>query len=267
METYRLKNIAILLLALLNAGLLLLLGYQFLQARRTEAEAARQLEVLCETNQLTLGSQVDLTQQPLSPLTLARDSETEKAIAVWLLGGGTDASSQGGGMISYTGEKGAIQFRSGGGFDGSHLAVEVEDIAGFSQDFCRQFGYRNMSVQIRGRSGSAVAVQEVAGVPVYGCDVSLFFEDGLLSTVSGAHVSLENAAVEAGQSMTCVTALVRFLDFRSASGVVCSQVEDVQCIYQLQSTASTQRLLPAWRIETDTYTYFVDCASGEVARN
>ena len=72
--------------------------------------------------------------------------------------------------------------------------------------------------------------------------------------------------VEAGPGMTCVTALVRFLDYRNASGVVCSEIRNVRCVYELQSTASSLRLLPAWRIETDTYTYFVDCSSGEVTR-
>ena len=101
METYRLKNIAILILLLLNGGLLLLLGYQFLQAKRTEEAAAAQLNVLCQANELSLSGQVDLEQQPLSPLALSRDTQTETAIAAWLLGGGAAAASQGGGIYSY----------------------------------------------------------------------------------------------------------------------------------------------------------------------
>ena len=58
---------------------------------------------------------------------------------------------------------------------------------------------------------------------------------------------------------------MRFLDYRNASGVVCSEIRNVRCVYELQSTGSSLRLLPAWRIDTDTYTYFVDCSSGEVA--
>ena len=40
METYRLKNIAILILLLLNGCLLLQLGYQNLQAMRAETDTA-----------------------------------------------------------------------------------------------------------------------------------------------------------------------------------------------------------------------------------
>ena len=46
METRRLKNIAILILLLLNAFLLLLLGYQYLQAEEAARDTREQLSVL-----------------------------------------------------------------------------------------------------------------------------------------------------------------------------------------------------------------------------
>lgn len=266
METYRLKNIAILILLLLNGGLLLLLGYQHLHTRRTQADAAGQLRALCESHQLTISARVELDQEPLSPLSLSRNDAVEQEIAGWLLGGSASASSQGGGIYSYAAENGIIQFRSGGGFDGSHLKLRVEDIPDFCQRFCQRYGYEDLQLQNTGQSWTAAAMQQVAGVPIYGCGVTLEFEDGVLSSVTGAHVSLDGAAVEPGQTMTCITALLRFLDHRNASGIVCNTVEDAQCVYRLQSTASSLRLLPAWRIVTDTGAYFVDCSSGELTR-
>ena len=50
METYRLKNIAILILLLLNGCLLLTVGYQKLQSMRTERRAAAQLRELYQAN-------------------------------------------------------------------------------------------------------------------------------------------------------------------------------------------------------------------------
>lgn len=67
METYRLKNIAILILLLLNGFLLLLLGYQYLQARRAETDTAGQLQALYEANELKLSVQIDLEEQSLTP--------------------------------------------------------------------------------------------------------------------------------------------------------------------------------------------------------
>ena len=100
METYRLKNIAILILLLLNIGLLFLIGSQRWQSRRADAETARQLTALYEASQLNLDHRLQLDQQPLSTLTLSRDEGTERAIAAYLLGGSTVSSSQGGGIYS-----------------------------------------------------------------------------------------------------------------------------------------------------------------------
>ena len=244
METFRLKNIAILILLLLNIGLLALIASQRWQSRRVESETVRQLETLCQTSQLTLNSRLQLSQPLLSSLSLSRR----------------------GGIDSYSSEKGSIQFRAGGSFDGSRLSVEVDDITEFAQQFCSQFGYQNMTADVNSRSGSVTAVQEVAGVPVYGCTVSLYFEKGVLTGVTGAHVSLENAAVESAGRIDCITALVRFLDYRNAAGVVCSEVTDIQCVYIFQAAAAAVRLRPAWRVETDTYPYFVDCTTGDISR-
>lgn len=267
METFRLKNIAILILLLLNAGLLALIGSQRWQSQRAASETAHQLEALCAASQLALDSGLQLDQQPLSSLAISRHDETERVIASYLLGGSAVSSSQGGGIYSYSSDKGSIQFRSGGSFDGSRLEVTVDDITAFSEKFCSEFGYRDMTLDVRGGSGSMTAVQEVAGVTVYGCTAALYFDNGVLTGVTGAHVSLENAGVESAGRIDCVTALVRFLDYRNATGIVCSEVTDIQCVYLLQAAAATVRLLPVWRIETDTNPYFVDCATGAVSRS
>ena len=67
METYRLKNIAIIILLLLNAFLLLLLGSQYLQTMQAETDTAGQLRALCQSSQLELAGQIDLSQQSLPP--------------------------------------------------------------------------------------------------------------------------------------------------------------------------------------------------------
>ena len=263
METYRLKNIAIVILLLLNAFLLLLLGYQYAQARRAETDTAGQLRSLYAANQLELAEQIALEEQSLAPLTLSRRAETERAIAAWLLGGDVEAASQGGGIYSYEGERGSIQFRAGGSFDGSRLTLPVDDITEFCQQFCRQFGYEDLQLQIQHGTGSASAAQQLTGVPIAGCTLSLRFEHGTLTAVSGSHVNLEDAVPEPAERMTCVTALVRFLDYRNASGAVCSEVRDIHCVYQLLGAASP-RLVPVWQIDTDTNTYYVDCLTGEI---
>lgn len=263
METYRLKNIAILILLLLNGCLLLTVGHQRLQSLGTERRTAEQLASLYEGSQLKLDGGIDLFQPSLSPLALSRNPETEQAIASALLGDVAVSTSQGGGIYSYEANWRTIQFRAGGSFYGSRLDLPVEDAAAFARSFCNRFGYEEPRLRLEGGTGSAVAGQLARDIPVINCAVELYFEEGRLTSVTGAHVSLQDAAFASGASMSCVTALVKFLDFRNTSGVVCSEVTGVQCVYQLQS-ASSPRLLPVWKIETDTYAYYVDCGTGEV---
>ena len=145
----------------------------------------------------------------------------------------------------------------------ARLDLPVEDIEGFAEEFCRRFGYEAPLCQLENGRGIASAVQLAGEVSVANCGVEMHFEGGRLTSVSGAHVSMEGAVPEPGARMTCVTALMKFLDHRNASGAVCSEVRDVQCVYQLRG-ASTPRLRPVWEIRTDTYTYYVDCETGEV---
>ena len=265
METYRLKNIAILILLLLNGFLLVLLGYQSFRAHMSAADAAGQLRELYEARGLTLDRAVDLDQEPLTPLRLSGRRDMEQVIAAYLLGGDPVAASQGGGIISFATEYGSIQFRPGGSFYASHLTRQVEDPEGFSQTLCERFGYEDMALSEEGGVVTVTASQWVEGVPIAGCDLELTFEDGCLTAVTGAHAALEEMVPEDAERMTCVTALVRFLDYREAYGVVCGGVTGVSCVYALQGDA-VLRLTPVWRVDTDTYTYFVDCAAGDVTR-
>ena len=263
METYRLKNIAMVILLLLNACLLLMVGQQQLQSLRAQRRSAAQLRELYAASQLVLDDRVELDRNPLDILTPARRAETEQAIASALLGGEALSSSQGGGIYSYEANERTIQFRAGGSFYGSRLDLPVEDPAGFVRSFCSRFGYEEPRLQLEEGTGSAVAGQLVRDVPVINCAVEFYFEGGRLASVTGAHVDLQDAAVQPEKSMSCVTALLKFLDFRNISGVVCSEVTGVRCVYQLQGV-SAPRLLPVWEIATDTYTYCVDCATGAV---
>lgn len=264
METRRLKNIAILILLLLNVFLLGLLGYQRLQARQTQRETRRQLTALFAANQITLEEGIDLSLQPLPPMTLSRQEEAERSVAACLLGGEPQVSGLGG-VTTYTTEFGSIQFRAGGQLDGDGLSLPVDDPEAFLQDFCRQFGYSLLETRLSQGSGSASAVLCASDVPVYGCSITFTFRSGVLTAAAGAYVSLTDAAADASRQLDCVTALVRFLDYRNANGAVCSQITGLACVYTLRG-ASAARLLPSWQVCTDTFDCLVDCATGAVTR-
>ena len=62
-------------------------------------------------------------------------------------------------------------------------------------------------------------------------------------------------------------ALVRFLDYRNASGAVCTGITWLSAGYLMQSTTSAPlQLVPVLRVDTDVYSYYVNIVSGEVSR-
>lgn len=267
METYRLKNICILILALLNVFLLILLGYQTLQTYRSESNGEDRLQDLYAINQITIDEQVDLSCPCLPPLLIARNVESEQEMASFLLGGeAVPATSQGGGIYRFESENGTLDFRSGGSFEGQALSVPVPDVPAFFAEFCRRFSYVDTGTHLTDGTGTAKATEQIHGVNIAACGVELQFSEGCLVAVTGSHVTLEDATVISTGEMTCITALVRFLDYRNEHGAVCGTITGMQCSYTLQHTSTTPKLLPTWQIETDTHTYTVDCATGEVQR-
>lgn len=265
METRRLKNIAILILLLLNAFLLLLLGYQDLQGRRVERDAFAQLETLFATEGLALAMDERSSGEVLTALTLTRKAESEASIATFLLGETAPVFSEGGGIYSYTTNAGTVQFRSGGGFDTVHFSRAVGNAQEFARLFCDKFGYEDIVNDLVDGTGSVTATQYIARVPILDCGITMVFEDHCIVSAAGAHIDLNDAKMERGETLSDVSVLVRFFDYRRQEGVVCSEVSDVRCVYQLH-TGNSPRLLPVWIVETDTCRYLVDGISGEVLR-
>ncbi len=264
METKRLKNISILILLLLNVFLVFLLVYQDLQSRHVDREAVNELHSLFAAEELVLADEVDPMLDGLAPIAPVRRMETEAEIAAFLLGETVLAQSEGGGIYSYTAESGAVQFRSGGGFDTVRLAYPVDDPADFARLFCERFGYGELQGNAQG--GSFSAVKYIDSVPVYGCTVTLTFRDGYLVSAAGAYVDHRDAQEDQQEYLQCISALIRFYDYRREEGVVCSVIESVRCVYQLQNSLGSPHLYPLWVVETDTYTYLVDGLTGTVSR-
>ena len=142
----------------------------------------------------------------------------------------------------------------------------VDDAEDFVRQFCTKFGYEDLDGELVNGTGIITAVQYIARVPILGCGVTLAFENNRLVSVAGAYISLGDAESEREESLSGVSALVRFFDYRNQEGVVCREVNGLRCVYQLQSTASQTRLVPVWIIQTDTYDYLVDGSTGKVSR-
>ena len=265
MESYRLKNIVILLLIILNLFLALLVLYYRFQGAQARRELFQELQSLFTASAISLSEDLDLEAEPLPALSVQRNLETEAGIAAMLLGEETAAEHQGGGIYAYTGQRGSVHFRSGGNFDYTPAGYTVEDPAAFCQTFCETYGYRSAG-SFSGDTGTFTATQYLEDHPIYNATVSFQFEGGTLTALSGAYVSAAGAA-STSASLTAVDALVQLLDYRNETGMVCNSVQDIAAVYELQSGPSAAlQLVPKWRITADAYQYYVDCATGAVTR-
>ena len=112
MESYRLKNIVILILLILNLFLFVLLVHYRFQSERTRQSMLEELSELFTANAISLSEDLELDTTPLASLSVQRNLDTEGAIAAMILGESTTAEHQGGGIYSYTGTYGTIHFRS-----------------------------------------------------------------------------------------------------------------------------------------------------------
>ena len=266
METYRLKNIVILILVILNLFLAALLVHYRLQGARAHQAMLDELHALFSANAISLAEDLDLDAAPLASLSVQRDLDEEAEIAAMLLGEPAPAEHQGGGIYSYSAGSGTVHFRSGGNFDYTPAQPRpIDDPQGFCERFCQDYGYVP-AAGFSGDTGTFTATQYVGESAIYNCTVTFQFEDGRLSALSGTHVS----TVPTGStptSLTAVDALVRLLDYRNETGMVCNSIQDIVPVYEVQSGPSaTLQLAAKWQITADAYVYYVDCAAGDIVR-
>jgi len=268
METSRLKNIIILTLALTNLFLLVSLARRVSAGYTARQRTEEYLVELFADNGVTLDRDAVSVKQPPSVLSLTRSTKEEQNLAAFLLGDDLSAQDEGGGIYTYRSDAGQAQFRSGGSFEVTSK-ISHEDMEAYLHRFCKTFGYGGLTLSLRDGSGTAKAVQYCGGLPVVNATVAFTVRDGVLIFIAGTHLPDTGTPVSGGGTpLSAVTALTVFLEARRTSGAVLSRVTDASLCYELQSTAATpMTLTPAWRIETDTVKYYVNCLTSAVTHD
>lgn len=264
METSRLKNIIILILALTNLCLLGLLTMRFTTGYTAREEARQQMAQLFAAEGVSLDSSLIPSTVPPSGLTLARDPAEEEKLAEFLLGDGLSVSDGGGGVSTYQNESGSAVFRADGTFD---VVVErsEETADALCRAFCRAFHYEGLTFSQEGADGTASAVQSYDGAPVVNCSVTFSISGGTVVSVSGAHLPQEGQSSGSEGVLSALAALNEVLNV-IRGGAVVTAVTDLYLCYELQSTTAVpMALVPAWCVVTDTANYYVNCYTGEVS--
>lgn len=257
----------ILILVLLNAFLLFSLASRE-QAKRTDRrQTEEQLVALFAADGITLDRDAISAEAPPTGRTLERDTMLDRRAAAFFLGDDVRVEDQGGGIYSYSSAAGSALFRSNGSFD-----VELDEDSALEPDnaatFCRKFAYSEPVFQVDDTGGgTAAAIQQSGGLPVFNCSVTFTFQAGRLTRVSGTLLPETGATATAEREpLSAAAALTAFQKMRRESGAVVSAVTEVYACYELQSsTAVSMSLVPTWCVVTDTAKYYVNCITGAVS--
>ena len=248
MNTARLKNIVIIILLLANAFLLVLLLSRRAEEYAAQERSLAQLTALYGSNGIALDGAL-LNDLPDSVLNVqpSRDLAAEQALAEGIIG--AVASIDSGGALEAT------------------LSRAVDDPAKFCSELCVPFGYKTFELLGDGTRTVVTAKRSVDELEVYNSSLTFTFSGSTLTTVSGSFLPLIDTSESGKIALDAMTALVRFLDYRSTSGAVCTQITGLSAGYLMQSTTSAPlRLVPVLRVDTDVYSYYVNVISGEVTR-
>lgn len=264
MDRFRLKNIIILILVLLNGFLLFSLAQRRAAERDAFRRTAEQLVALFQRDGMTLEDGAISTDRPEDGVTLARDTTLEEQAAAFLLGDALSSSDQGGGIYHYAGAGGEALFRSSGSFEASGVLAE-RDAEDFCRDFCRTFSYAAPEIELDGEGNGVFSAPAVYGkLPVFNCTVTFTIQGGVLTAVGGTLLPKAGTAAAEEELLSAAGALLAFQRMRRESAMVASTVRETLPCYELENAGTAMSLAPAWRVVTDTEDYYVNCRTGAV---
>ena len=272
MKTSRIKSIIIVILALVNVFLLVLLLSRQSQQRTAYSRSVEQLSLLLSENGISLDPVLLPQETSLPTAQPSRNADAESMFAQKLLGD-AELRDVGGGISVYQSGSSSIQFRAGGTVEGT-VSVAAENPLRLCDQLLGGWGYSadtalrstGASVSESG-SGTVRMLRKIDDRCVFNAPLLLTFEDHVLTEVAGSFLPDVSTAKQ-GAGIDAVTALVRFLDYRNANGIVCTEIVRIEAGYLLQESASAAaKLLPVWQITTNISNYYVNYISGDILRD
>lgn len=270
MEWPKVKNIIILILALLDAFLLVLVLGRQRAVRQYERSAVTGAVRVLEQNGIAIAEDAIWDASAPHEIASGRDLEAEKAFARSLLGEDAQPADQGGGLYAYSTDRGTALLRAGGDlsvqFTGSALSGQTPEA--HAAALLRQAGLEGelLSAPGPGEDGEAVFCQTVDGTPVYSCRLVFRYREGRLEELSGTAVLCSTFSQSGGgDALDISNALIRFMAGVLERGDLCSSVTALRPGYQLtQSFGADLHLSPVWLVATDVGSYYLDGVTGEL---
>ena len=275
MPISKVKNLVILILVLVNILLLCLVVPLSRERQRQEEATYTQLETLMEGYgvQLHVGSLPDTRTFYTLEFTPAEDGALPamQALLGELVLMENDSTRY---VQIYRSEQGTCQLSRGSGVDARLEGRKAaSDLPKAAEAELKAMGLTAAYVTAPARSSAGIytvnAVQQLLDVPVFTASVTCTFQNGVLSRMEGTLYFDTTGLVRTDDDTCCsaADALVAFLGSRDTLGWVGASVTDVTQGYCRAETASAAvvRLVPGWRISTDTGDFFVNGISRQVS--
>lgn len=272
MEWPKLKNIIILILLLANLFMVSLVLVQKRDSVRYQEQALENAVGVLESSGIRVDSQLLPGEMELTVLTAAREAEGELALAQALLGE-CAVTELGGGRYAYAGAQGSAEFRSNGNFSVTFSAGarNARKSGGEEEHAAALLKEAGMTAVQTGRTeadGRLVLTfcQTWKVTPVYSCVFTMEYESGSLRAMSGLRLMGEPQAASGGEPISVPTALMRILNGIGDLGDVCGEITAMEAGYEMTAAADELRLIPVWRVTTDTGAYILNALNGALER-
>ena len=276
MQWSRIKNIILILLALMNGFLLVLVVMREGPTARVQSETLSAAVQLLEKNGIHVDAQALPDEMTLDPCRLERDRDSERKMAVKLLGEVRE-EDRGGDVFRYvsTNGNGSIQFHSSGVFYALFSAgtqtAESGKLAEHAEKLMKSVGM-DWTVIGQWESGGGTVLrlrQNCSGAPVYSCTADFRYENGALRSITNAKRLTGTPVVAESEEtpLSLATVLIRFLYGANELGDVSSEIAKVEAGYTFSaSLTGSGQLTPVWFVETETNRYEMNALTGEFFR-
>ncbi len=268
LETRRLKNIIIVILLILNFFLLFLVLSRYYIRHQSEQELIHQTVTLLQNNQISVDpALLNADKHPLTYFN-ERNSEEERVFATRLLDTISTQRDNGGGTYLYANESGNATFRSNGAFTLNMYTpfLYAADYKDFIQDYCPK-NYRFTQIAEENDCVVVKATAYIKEIPIYNASIDFVFKNHYLISADGFFVpaSISNQSSDSGSLIEKCSAVIDWMDYCIKEGRISNTINAISSGYFLQSTTSVPLLLsPVYKIDTNTYSYYVNAANGHV---
>ncbi len=252
MEIGKLKNVAIILLALVNISFASIIAADRIREARLQAAERRGLAAALERLGVSISENAIPGSEDLYAYDVYRDKGKE-ALAAGRLLGTAETEELGGNILLYKSSKGEAQFRGGGNFEIKLYETALSD-----------------SAIVKALEPQATAASENIFVcafknkPVFNCRITVTRLPTGETVASGSRLPGTPQNEARVDALSPATLLLRFAGDMSSQGIIIRSIERLSAGYLLADSGSKLQLKPVWRLETDGGVYYMDAVEGKL---